>query len=129
MPRSSFGTDLPPQMESVMGALAELADSRGVFILDYLLGLPFQTEANQTYEEVRADMASLLRSMRPGVSEIIIHPSPATDEIKAIMPHWERRAMEFELFRDPYIQKVIKEEGIQMIRWIDLQKAQRAVTK
>ncbi|MCL6457860.1 MAG: polysaccharide deacetylase family protein [Gorillibacterium sp.] len=129
MPRSAFGMDLPPQMEIIMDVLAELADSRGVFILDYLLGLPFQTEVSQTYEEVRADMASLLRSMRPGISEIIIHPSPATDELKAVMPHWERRAMEFELFRDPYLQKVIKEEGIQMIRWKDLQEAQRAAMK
>ena len=127
LPRSTFGVDIPPEMEHMAAALAQLADERGVLILDYLLGLPFQTETPQTYAEVRADMADLLRNLRPGVTEIIIHPSQATDELKAIMPVWERRAMEFELFRDPAIQHILQKENIQLIHWKDLREAQRAV--
>lgn len=126
LPRSTYGVDIPPEMESMAAAMAQLADDRGVLILDYLLGLPFQTEGPQTYEEMRSDMADLLHSLRPGVTEIIIHPSPATEEVKAIMPMWERRAMEFQLFRDPAIQHLIQKEGIKLIRWKDLREAQRA---
>jgi predicted glycoside hydrolase/deacetylase ChbG (UPF0249 family) len=127
LPRSTYGVDIPPEMEHMAAAMAQLADDRGVLILDYLLGLPFQTEQPQTYNEVRSDMAELLHSLRPGVTEIIIHPSPATEELKAIMPMWQRRLMEFELFRDPAIQHMMQKENIKLIHWKDLREAQRAV--
>ncbi|WP_217266690.1 hypothetical protein [Paenibacillus tianmuensis] len=39
----------------------------------------------------------------------------------AIHSYWEKRGMEFELFRDPAIRQVIASEGIRPIRWSDLQ--------
>ncbi|WP_082652041.1 polysaccharide deacetylase family protein [Gorillibacterium timonense] len=118
-PRIPFGEDIPEEVAKRTAELAALADARGVVILDYLLGLPFSTVPKESYEEFRGHMADLLRSMRPGVSEIIIHPSRVTDELTAIHSEYERRGMEWQIFRDPFIQNVLKEEGIHMIvGWI-----------
>ncbi|CAM2986242.1 polysaccharide deacetylase family protein [Paenibacillus sediminis] len=126
MPRNiDIGIDVPSEMAEIAKLRAQQADEKGVIILDYLLGLPFQEVEGETYETFRYSMASLLHSLKPGVSEIILHPSVVTDELQAINPHFKKRGMEFELFRDPFIKQVIKEEGIHMIRWRDLRDLQR----
>jgi len=124
-PRVPFGQEIPEELAQLAAQFAAMADAKGVVILDYLLSLPFSTEEPESYETFRGKMAELLRSMRPGVSEIILHPSCVTDELKAIHPHYERRGLEWRMFRDPFIQNVMRQEGIRMIRWMDLQAIQR----
>jgi predicted glycoside hydrolase/deacetylase ChbG (UPF0249 family) len=63
---------------------------------------------------------NLIRRLRPGVSEIIIHPSIESDEIKAINPTWEKRVWEYFIFRDDDVKRVIKEEKINIISYKDL---------
>jgi predicted glycoside hydrolase/deacetylase ChbG (UPF0249 family) len=126
MPRyPDVGLDLPPQAAQLAALRAGQADAKGIVILDYLLGLPFHLERGETYDAFRDSMISLLRSLKPGVSELIIHPAVVTDELKAINPQWEKRGMEFAIFRDPAVQHVIAAEGIRMIRWSDLRSVQR----
>lgn len=126
LPRyTDIGLDIRPEAAKLAERRAAQADAKGVVILDYLLGLPFELGEGETYEKFRDSMASLLRSLKPGVSELIIHPSYVTDELKAINPEWRKRGMEFDVFRDPFIREVIAAEQIRMIRWTDLQDLQR----
>ncbi|UUZ84851.1 polysaccharide deacetylase family protein [Paenibacillus sp. P26] len=128
LPRHAAEKDLSPEPLSKAERLAAQADAKGIVILDYLLGPPFELDEGETYETFRGRMADLLRSLRPGVTELIIHPSYVTDELKAINPHWMKRGMEFEVFRDPFIQGVIVSEEIRMIRWSDLRDLQRRMS-
>ncbi|MGG6309477.1 polysaccharide deacetylase family protein [Paenibacillus macerans] len=125
MPRSlpNMGK-VPPEAAEIARQVAELADRMGVVILDDLIGLPFGKQPGETYESYKRDMIAALRALRPGVSEIIIHPALATEELKAIHGEWEKRQWDFQLFRDPEVKAVIAAEGIEMIRWKDLQKLQ-----
>lgn len=115
----------PPELAEQAKLLAGLADSKGVVILDYLLGLPFHLQENETYDSLKSDMQTLLRGLLPGVSEIIIHPSLVTEELLAFHAQPAKRGMELELFRDADIRQTLQEEGIRMIRWSELQKLQR----
>lgn len=116
----------PPEMEAQARAIAALADSKGVVILDYLLGLPFTLQEGESFDSFKADMQQLLASLKPGVSEIIIHPSLVTEELAAFHREPVKRGMEYEIFRDADIRKTMDEQGIKLIRWNELQQLQRS---
>lgn len=117
-----------PELEEQAKQLGMLADSKGVVILDYLIGLPFHLEEGETFDSLKASMQQVLEGLEPGVSEIIIHPSLVTDELNAFHMQPLKRGMEFELFRDAEIKNTLQKENIRMIRWSELQKLQRART-
>lgn len=120
-----LGAVAPPEMEEQAKRIAALADAKGVVILDYLVSLPFQLLEGETLDSFKGDISELLKSLKPGVTELIIHPSLVTDELKAFHQEPMKRGLEFEVFRDEEIQRVMKEEGIKLIRWRELQKLQR----
>ncbi|MCC5581137.1 polysaccharide deacetylase family protein [Microtetraspora sp. AC03309] len=126
LPRTLDGMGLPEELEPVVQARAEAADAAGVVILDRLWTLTFEQAEGETYESVRDDMIGLIRALRPGVTEIYIHPFEETAELRHIMPHHAKRAMELRLFTDPEVRRVIAEEGVTLIGWADLRALQRA---
>ncbi|OMF38312.1 hypothetical protein BK133_01940 [Paenibacillus sp. FSL H8-0548] len=119
------GQIAPPELAEQAKQLAQLADSKGVVILDYLVGLPFQLQEGETFDSLKANMQQLLQSLHPGVTELIIHPSLVTDELNAFHAQPLKRGMELELFRNAEIKQTLQDEGIRMIRWRELQKLQR----
>ncbi len=126
MPRSLPEMDkVPPEAAEVARRVGELADRMGVVILDDLIGLPFGKQPGETYDSYKEDMIAVLKSLKPGVSEIIIHPAFAGDELRSIHHEWEKRQWDFELFRDPEVREVMQQEGIQLIRWKELREVQR----
>lgn len=125
---SGNGQIAPPEMAEQARQLGLLADSKGVVVLDYLIGLPFPLQQGETYQTLKSDMKKLLESVQPGVTELIIHPSLVTDELLAFHGQPEKRGMEFQLFRDTDIQKTLRDQGIRLVRWRELQKLQRTNT-
>lgn len=75
-----------------------------------------------TYEEVRTKFFKQVKSLRPGLTEIIFHPSIVTENVKTITNSWKQRSYEAQLFSDPVVKKFFKEEGILFTNWIDLKK-------
>ncbi|GKU79234.1 carbohydrate deacetylase [Paenibacillus sp. L3-i20] len=122
------GQVAPPEMKEQVQAIANLADSKGVVILDYLIGLPFQLEDGQTYDSFKTNMKDLLGVLKPGVTELIIHPSLLTEEFQAFHREPAKRNMEHDIFRDPEIMNVLKDAGIKLIHWRELQKLQQERT-
>lgn len=121
------GQVAPAELAQQARKHAEEADARDVVVLDYLLGLPFRGGQNETYELLKSQMIALLSNLHAGVSEIIIHPSLVTDELRAFHDSPLRRGMELDLFRDRDIQETIRREGIIPIRWRELQDLQRGI--
>jgi len=115
----------PEALLPMATARIQLAEERGVQMIDDLVSLPYAVQEGDTYMNVRLQMADLLRNIRPGLTEIIIHPAFVTDELEAIMPYAQKRGMEAKLFRDALIQKTIQEAGIRLISWRDLMESQR----
>ncbi|MGW4410346.1 polysaccharide deacetylase family protein [Nonomuraea sp. NPDC004702] len=125
LPRSLEGTGAPEELEPVARALAAMADEAGVVILDRLWSLPFQQSDGEDYDSLKKDMIGLLGSLRPGVTEIYIHPFEDTDELRAIMPGAAKRGWELALFTDPDVREVLDGEDVKLIGWLDLRAAQR----
>ncbi|MCX7796541.1 MAG: polysaccharide deacetylase family protein [bacterium] len=113
-------TQLPKEAISNYERIIDLADKIGVRLIDYLVSYSFSLEDGEDYKAFKKKVIDIVRNLKAGISELYIHPGLATEELKAINPHWEKRQMEFDLFRDEELYKIIQDEGIKLIRWKDL---------
>jgi len=113
------------KMHGREGDAAAYAREKGVLFPDDLIGMPFWLEPGEGYEQEKARLIAVLRGLKPGVTELIAHPSLDTDELKAITDTWQVRRYEFDLFRDPDVKAVIAEEKLRIIGWRMLRELQR----
>ncbi len=84
--------------------------------LDNFTGVP----KGKTYEEVRGNFFKLVKSLKPGLTEIVFHPSTETENVKTITNSWQQRVWEAQLFTDPVVKQFFKDEGIIFTNWIDI---------
>ena len=75
-----------------------------------------------TYEEKREKFFELVTSLKPGLTEIIFHPSLATENLKMITNSWQQRAWEAEMFSDPVVLEFFENEGIIHTNWTEIMK-------
>lgn len=78
--------------------------------------------SGKTYEEKREAFFELVKSLKPGLTEIIFHPSVETENLKTITRSWQQRVWEAQMFADPAVQQFLKEEGIVTTDWKEIMK-------
>lgn len=76
----------------------------------------------KTYEEKVEAFKQLIRSLRPGLTEIIFHPSVETENLKSITNSWQQRVWEAEMFADDDLIQFFKDEGIIFTNWKEIMK-------
>ena len=76
----------------------------------------------KTYEEKIANFKTLIQSLKPGITEIIFHPSIQTDYLKTITNSWQQRVWEAKMFSDPDLKKFFEDEGIVFTNWKEIMK-------
>lgn len=75
-----------------------------------------------SYENKRDNFFALVSSLKPGLTEIIFHPSVETDNLKTITGSWQQRVWEAQLFSDPVVKKYFEENGIIITTWTEVMK-------
>jgi chitin disaccharide deacetylase len=73
-----------------------------------------------TYEEVRDIFFQQVRSLKPGLTEIIFHPQFESEFGKTITGSWQQRAWEAELFADPVVRQFFEDEGLIFTSWKEI---------
>jgi len=73
-----------------------------------------------TYEQKRDKFLALIKSLKPGLTEIIFHPSVQTENLKSITGSWQQRVWEAELFSDPKVTEFFQKEGIIITNWKEI---------
>lgn len=53
--------------------------------------------------------------MGGGITEIVIHPALNTYEMRAITPHWKKREIEYLLFMDEDIHRLLQTERFSLL--------------
>lgn len=84
--------------------------------------LDFFTSApkGENYEEKIENFKKLIKSLEPGLTEIIFHPSIDTDNLKSITGSWQQRVWESQMFADPDLIKFFEDEGIIFTNWKEI---------
>ena len=74
----------------------------------------------KTYTEKRANFIALVNQLKPGLTEIIFHPSIETDNLKSITGSWQQRVWEAELFSDPVVKQFFADNNIVLTTWTEI---------
>ena len=76
--------------------------------------------AGKTYEEARAGFLKLVKSLDPGITEIIFHPALETEGLKKITNSWRQRTWEARMFADTKVKELFEKEGIIFTSWREM---------
>lgn len=76
----------------------------------------------KSYVDKLASFMMLVKSLKPGLTEIIFHPSIATDNLKSITGSWQQRIWEAEMFSDPVLIQFFKDNDIEFTTWREIMK-------
>lgn len=101
--------------------LTELEQRNEVVMLDALI----TDVGGDTKEERRARYLKTVQSLKPGLSQIIVHlsePSPEFDSIIKLRPKEARRYWDMEILKDPEFRSLLKEQRITLIDWNVIQR-------
>ena len=90
----------------------------------------FVYEELDNYKEVKPFWTSIIKNLKPGVTEIFIHASKMSDELKAITGTAEKRSQEAACFTtDKDIRQLLKDQSIILIGYRPLMELQRKLRK
>ncbi len=106
--------------EDLLRRLQALEDEGFVLVDRLITGLE-----GQTLQERSAYFHRLLRTLPPGVSQIIVHLAGDDDEIRHITHAWRDRYHELLICTADETKAVLAEEGIRLIGYRDLRAGQR----
>lgn len=123
--------EIPANVIEVTPYTTEKYRKRGIRELDRLAELikayklprldDFDAVPNgDTYDEKLENFFTLVRDLRPGITEIIFHPSQETEGLKHITNSWQQRSWEARMFDDPTVHRFFEREGIHFTSWVDI---------
>ncbi len=96
-------------------------EKKGLVFTDY-----FVYEELDNYKDVKSFWINIVKNLKPGVTELYIHASKESDELKAITNSWRTRVEEADLFTiDEDMKRLIKDEKIILIGYRPLMELQR----
>jgi hypothetical protein len=97
----------------------QLATEAGVVFPDHLVYVP-GVGSRKAVERV-------VRDLRPGVTEVYVHPAVDTPELRAVAPDWSGRVDDHDLVvRDGGVRTMVDRSGARLIGYRRLRDLQRA---
>jgi predicted glycoside hydrolase/deacetylase ChbG (UPF0249 family) len=118
-----IGNEAGPLRPLVL-SIAERVWQAGLPVLDDLVTQPTQAK---DYEKKKAELIQLLREMKPGVTQIIVHCTVQTEVFSHISGSGPNREAELRLMTDPDIKAFIESEGIVLTTWRELKNRRKQV--
>lgn len=103
-----------------MGAILDQLDAAGVVTPDHLVFYgPSAVAETETY------WTNLIRTLKPGVTEILCHPAVARDELKTCARDAMQRDADFRYFTSDQTRQLIKDERVEMVGYRELRDLMR----
>jgi hypothetical protein len=82
-----------------------------------------------THEGRLEEAMGVLAALPPGLSNVLLHPSRETDELKAIAPDWRCRVADRALFLDPAWRDALADSNVVPVGFRALRDAMRAAQR
>jgi len=112
------------EFKPLIRRLAEQVWSAGLPVIDDLVTKP--TDAKE-YGRRKTQLMELLRDMKPGITQIIVHCTAPTEAFSHISSTGQAREAELRLMTDPDVRSFIEKQGIVLTTWRELQQRRDAV--
>lgn len=97
------------------------AEAKGIVFTDY-----FIYDELDNYKDVKSFWINIIKNLKPGVTELFIHASKESEELKAITNSWRTRIQEAALFTDDAdMKKLIRDQNVKLIGYRPLMELQR----
>ena len=108
------------RMRTEMGAIIDQLDAAGIVTPDHLVfqGPPSVADTENYW-------TNLLRTLKPGVTEILCHPAIARDELRRCARDALQREADFRYFTADKTRQLINNEGVEMIGFRQLRDLMR----
>lgn len=107
----------------------QLRDSfaaKGIVFPDHFVYEELKNES----KDVKGFWMNVVKNLKPGVTEVYVHPAVVSDELKSITGTWQTRSLEYEVFtHDPAMRQLIQDGGVKTISFRPLRDLQRANRK
>ncbi len=98
---------------------------QGLVFTDY-----FVYDELENYDNIKSFWMNIIKNLKPGVTELFMHASRESEELKAITNSWKERVQEASVFTtDPDVRKLIKDEKIILISYRPLMELQKKNAK
>lgn len=96
----------------------------GLPVIDDLVTQPTRAK---DYEQRKAELIKLLRDMKPGITQIIVHCTAQTEVFSYISSSGQTREAELRLVTDTDVKTFIESEGIVLTTWRELKERRERV--
>jgi len=113
-----------PALRRNLDHLTQTLERAGLPVIDSLT----TTVGDGDYATRKEAYLKVIRNLKPGVSQIIIHCGIGNEELKGITGRWSARDEDRRIFTDPEVIAEVKKLGIQLVGWKDVQNMVRAAT-
>lgn len=116
--KAALEAEVPPVMVEYLGDNEPRFQQQGMFRLDSLLtnparGIPTEAERRAAYHQT-------LRTLKPGVTMIILHPALLNEELRSITGTHRQRDLDYRIFMEEQTRALIRSLNIQLVGWRDL---------
>ena len=111
------------QFKPLLRALADQVWNAGLPVIDDLVTQPTRAK---DYAARKNELIALLRDMKPGITQIIVHCTDPTEVFSYISGSGQSRAAELRLMTDPDIRSFIESEKIVLTTWRELKERREA---
>ena len=118
-----FNTD---QLRLFQKRIASARD-RKILLIDDIVSLPYCLNPIIEYSKMKIQLAEMLKNIKPGITQLTLHPSQITDQLLEITNCYNEREMEYRLLNDIDIKQLINNERINLISWKEIRDLQRSM--
>lgn len=101
------------------------AEERGILLIDDMISLPYCFDMKISYDSAKHQLVKLLKSLKPGVTQLTVHPAIITEELIRLTPCYRERDIEYRLLTDVDIIMLLNKESIKLASWRDIRDIQR----
>lgn len=113
-----------PGMEKMMRLMGRVVWESGLPVIDDLHGGSYAWKTGEANIE---GFSNLLRGLKPGITEVIIHCASRTETFGTITDSFPQRDGNRIGLTSPEVRRVIEEEGIILTNWRELMERRKAV--
>lgn len=116
MPRPTAEAAAEMSEYPITAAMLEAKERDGFVLLDRLV----TGVRGSTLEERRESYRQLVRSLKPGVTKLIVHLAKEGEEIRAVTNAWEQRWSDFRFWTSAAARTLLNENGVRPVTYREL---------